>query len=79
MFSNILSIRIERKSQVDHAKLDTFLRTHFILPTHCREDKFDLYFLNRAGMLLDAIENATGRTIAGRDSEEVIREFGAKL
>jgi len=30
-------------------------------------------------MLLDAIENATGKSISGRESEDVIRAFGTGL
>lgn len=30
-------------------------------------------------MILTAIENATGKTISGKDSEEVIKSFGQPL
>ena len=30
-------------------------------------------------VLLEAIEQATGKVIAGKDSEEVVARFGAKL
>jgi hypothetical protein len=33
----------------------------------------------RAGLLLDLIEKATGKAIAGRDSEEVAKAFGGNL
>lgn len=42
-------------------------------------DNFDAYFIDRAIRLLDRIELATGKKISGRDSEETIKEFGAKL
>ena len=42
-------------------------------------DNFDSYFVDRAIKLLDRIEKATGKSIAGRDSEETIREFGVAL
>ena len=42
-------------------------------------DSFDAYFVDRAIKLLDRIEKATGKTIAGRDSEETVREFGRPL
>lgn len=35
--------------------------------------------LNEQKKLLDAIEDATGKTISGRDSEDVINKFGSKL
>jgi hypothetical protein len=42
-------------------------------------DDFDAYFVDRAIKLLNRIEKATGKSIAGRDSEETIREFGVAL
>ena len=42
-------------------------------------DNFDEYFVDRAIRLLDRIEKATGKAIAGRDSEETIKEFGCEL
>ncbi len=42
-------------------------------------DSFDEYFVDRAIRLLDRIEKATGKAIAGRDSEETIKEFGCEL
>lgn len=42
-------------------------------------DNFDEYFVDRAIRLLDRIEKATGKAIAGRDSEETIKEFGFAL
>lgn len=42
-------------------------------------DQFDAYFIDRAIRLLDRIEQATGKKISGRDSEETIKEFGTAL
>ena len=42
-------------------------------------DKFDEYFVNRAKKLLNRIEQATGKQITGRDSEETIEAFGGAL
>jgi hypothetical protein len=42
-------------------------------------DNFNGYFVDRAKKMLDRIEKATGKTIAGRDSEETIKEFGCEL
>lgn len=42
-------------------------------------DDFYGYFADRAIRILDRIELATGKAIAGRDSEETIKEFGAPL
>ena len=71
--------KIEKNGQVDRATLDQYLESHWIDPLCCRGDDFDLFLVNRAKKLLDAIEAVTGRTITGRDSEEVIASFGASL
>lgn len=42
-------------------------------------DNFDEFLVNRATKLLNRIEQATGKTIAGRDSEETIEAFGGVL
>ena len=45
----------------------------------CRKDDFDMHIVHRAKMLLDSIEKATGKSISGRESEDVIRLFGSRL
>lgn len=71
--------RIESKGQVSKATLDGYLRSHWIDVESCRSDDFNAYFIKRASALLDAIEKATGKPISGRDSEDVIKEFGQAL
>lgn len=71
--------KIEIKGQVVHDILDTYLQSHLLNVTYCRNDNFDKHIISRAKMLLDAIELATGKTISGRDSEEVITAFGDNL
>jgi len=45
----------------------------------CRTDNFDENIVERAKKLLNNIENATGKSIAGRDGNEVVNAFGTKL
>ena len=71
--------RIEKKGQVSADVLDSYLETHFIDVEKCRKDDFDNYFINRASVILDAIEKATGKAVPGRDSEETIQAFGGSL
>lgn len=71
--------RIEKKEQVTPAVLDTYLETHYIDVSSCRADAFDAYFLKRAIVLLDSIEQAMGKAVPGRDSEETIQAFGGSL
>lgn len=71
--------KIETKGQVDSAVLDSYLQTHWIDVASCRNDDFNNHILLRAKKLLKAIENATGKAIPSRDSEEVINAFGGAL
>ena len=71
--------KIEKKGQVFSSTLDTYLETHWINACHARTDSFDQFIIDRAKRLLDAIQNATGKTISGRDSEDVIAAFGDVL
>lgn len=71
--------KIEIKGQVAPDILDIYLQSHLLNVTYCRNDNFDKHIISRAKMLLDAIELATGKTISGRDSEEVITAFGDNL
>lgn len=71
--------KIENKGQVDSAVLDGYLESHWISAQYCRRNDFQQFIIERAKKLLDAIEAATGRTVTGRDSEEVINAFGAAL
>ena len=44
-----------------------------------RADDFDQFIIDRAKRLLDAIQIATGKTISGRDSDDVIAAYVAAL
>ena len=71
--------KIESKGQVSHDDLNGYRVSHWIDVECARSDDFDAYFIKRASSLLDAIERATGKPIHGRDSENVIQEFGGVL
>lgn len=70
---------IQTQENVDPARLDKIFESHLINPQQIRGDDFDAFIRFRAGKLLDLIEKATGKSIAGRDSEEVVKEFGGEL
>ena len=55
------------------------METHWIDHTMLRNDEFQDFIIDRAKKLLGAIEVATGRTISGKDSDEVKQAFGAAL
>jgi len=71
--------RIQKAKQVAPNSLDEFLASHVIPVAALREDDFDTFIRLRATALLTLIEQATGKTVAGRDSEETIKAFGAAL
>ena len=60
-------------------RLDGFLDSHEIEPELLRTDDFDGFLHNRGRRLLNLIEKATGKQVAGRDSEETVQAFGRAL
>lgn len=70
---------IEKQSNMDSPRLDEILKTHKIAPDLLRSDAFEKFIRDRASNLLDLIEAAMGKRISGRDSDEVINEYGDAL
>jgi hypothetical protein len=71
---------IENEHHIEPSKLDHFFRSHLIEPDHIRSNNFKDFISRRAALILNIIEDATGKQIAGRDSEEVRVAFeGANL
>lgn len=71
--------KLEKKGSVSQSNLDSYVETHWINHDLLRGNNFHAFIIDRAKKLLIAIEQATGRTISGKDSDEVKREFGAPL
>lgn len=71
--------RLEKKGSVSSADLDKYVESHWIDYNLLRANDFQNFIIDRAKKLLTAIENATGRTISGKDSDEVKQAFGAPL
>ncbi len=71
--------RLEKKGSVSSAVLDKYVESHWIDHNLLRADDFQNFIIDRAKKLLAAIEKATGRTISGKDSDEVKQAFGAAL
>lgn len=71
--------KLEKKGSVSSSDLDSFVETHWIDHIMLRDDKFHDFIIDRAKKLLSAIEVATGRTISGKNSDEVTQAFGASL
>ena len=70
---------IEKQYNMEQTRLDEILKTHKITPEILRSDAFEEFIRDRASNLLDLIEVATGKKVSGRDSDEVIHEYGAEL
>jgi hypothetical protein len=76
--SNYLA-SIERASKMESSRLNEILLTHQISPILLRADSFGDFIRDRASRLLNLIEEATGKAVTGRDSDEVVQEFGGPL
>ena len=53
--------------------------SHQISVDAIRSDDFDGFIRLRAIALLSLIEQATGKNVSGRDSEDTVKAFGAAL
>jgi len=71
--------KIEDKHNIESSKLNRFFESHLIDPNLIRSDNFADFISCRAALILNMIEDATGKQIAGRDSEEVVAAFGRSL
>lgn len=71
--------KLEKKGSVPSSDLDDYVETHWIDHTLLRDNDFQNFIIDRSKKLLNAIEAATGRTISGKDSDEVRNVFGAPL
>lgn len=71
--------KLEKKGSVSSSDLDGYVETHWIDYDLLRNNEFQRFIIDRAKKLLIAIESATGRTISGKDSDEVKQAFGASL
>jgi len=67
------------ESTLGAERLEQILRSHAIDAATMRSDAFPAFILARAASLLDLVERATGKTVTGRDSEEVVTAFGGAL
>ena len=55
------------------------VESHLIDFNFLVKDDFDHYFIDRSKKLLTLIENAMGKTISDKGSEETINQFGVTL
>lgn len=72
-------LRKLEKKNLSSSRIDQILVSHAIDPVALRSDDFAAFVRRHGACLLDLIEGATGKPIAGRDSAEVIEHFGGPL
>jgi hypothetical protein len=70
---------LERNHKVTPDHLDEILESHLISPALLRGDLFEAFIRDRAARLLDRIEEAMGKPVEGRDSDDVVDMFGGPL
>ncbi len=71
--------KLEKKGSVTSSDLDSYIETHWIDHNILRNDQFQDFIIDRTKKILNAIEYATGRTISGKESDEVKQVFGSSL
>lgn len=71
--------KLEDGGAVTPENLDAYLESHLINHELLRADDFHGFIVDRAIKILNSIEKATGKKIAGRDSAEVHDMFNAYL
>ncbi|MBK1781589.1 DUF262 domain-containing protein [Advenella sp. WQ 585] len=71
--------RIQKVKGINSVNLDEFLSSHIIPVQQLRSNDFDGFIRLRAISFLNLIEQAIGKTIPGRDSQETVKAFGGFL
>lgn len=71
--------KVKSEGQIDDAELRARIESHLVDYDALAADDFDVYFIDRAKKLLDAIERAMGKAVPDRSSEETIKRFGVAL
>ena len=73
---NVYLEKIETKKEISTTDLNAFLESHAIPVEKLRSNDFNGFMLERASFLLLLIEQATGKAISGRESEQTVKAFG---
>lgn len=73
------SEKIMQKAEINQNEYRQRVESHLIDYDAFIKNDFDSYFISRAKAIMKAIEEAMGKTIADKGSEQVIKLFGASL
>lgn len=73
------SKKILKKADIDESQYRICVESHLINYEAFINDDFDAYFIDRAKAIIKVIEDAMGKAIADRGSEQTIRLYGISL
>lgn len=73
------SKKIMKKADIDEAQYRIRVESHLVNYEAFINDDFDTYFVDRAKAIMKVIENAMGKAIADKGSEQTIRLYGVSL
>ena len=74
-----LNTDVMEKAEIDETELRFRIESHLVNYDYLIADDFDHYFIARAKEILKVIEEAMGKTIADKGSEQTIKEYGCSL
>ena len=73
------SKKIIEKAQITEEQLKQRVESHLVKYDYFIKDDFDNYFVERAKSILKVIEQAMGKAIADKASEQTIKLYGCSL
>lgn len=73
------SKKIMKKADIDETQYRIRVESHLVNYEAFINDDFDTYFVDRAKAIMKVIENAMGKAIADKGSEQTIRLYGVSL
>lgn len=71
--------KILNRAQISMAQLQERLESHWVDVDAFLQDDFERYFIERAKKMLLVIEEAMGKSVADKASEQTIKQFGQSL
>ena len=73
------TLKIMKQAQISEEDLKKRIESHLVYYEALVSNDFDMYFIARAKQLLNVIENAMGKAVPDRDSEQVVKLYGGSL
>ena len=67
------------KASIDDTALRERIESNLINYDALIKDDFEIYFIDRAKAILKVIEAAMGKSVADKESEQTIQQFGCSL